>query len=102
MRARGGRACRGRPPPRAARLSRAALALYPPTWRARYGEEVRALLAESGGGLRAIASVAWRAMPAWIWPPPRHLYDRPAPMRASPATARLARALLTRPGLVFA
>src|SRR5260370_795060 len=74
----------------------------PPTWRARYGEEVGALLAESGGGLRAIASVAWRAMPAWIWPPPRHLYDRPARMRASLATAGLAWSMLTGLGLVFA
>ena len=88
-------------PPSAALLSRAALGLYPPTWRARYGDEVRALLDESGGGLRAIASVAWRAMPAWIWPP-RHLYDRPARMRASLATAGVAWSMLTGLGLVFA
>ena len=74
-------------------LSRAALALYPPAWRARYGDEVRALLEESGGGLGAAASLAWRAMPAWIWPP-RHLYDRPARVRASLATVLMAWSVL--------
>jgi len=82
-------------------LSRAALALYPPSWRARYEDEVVALLDESGGGLAAVASIAWRAMPAWIWPP-RHLHDRPARMRASLATALMAWSMLTGLGLVFA
>ena len=63
-------------------LTRAALALYPPSWRARYGDEVRALLEDSGGSPAAVASVAWRALPAWFRPP-RHLHDRPARMRAS-------------------
>ena len=31
-------------------LTRAVLALYPPSWRARYGDEVLALLEDSGGG----------------------------------------------------
>jgi len=31
-------------------LARAAVALYPPAWRARYGDEVSALLDDSGGG----------------------------------------------------
>jgi hypothetical protein len=82
-------------------LSRAALALYPPAWRARYGDEVRALLEESGGGLGAAASLAWRAMPAWIWSP-RHLYDRPARVRASLATVLMAWSVLVGLGLVFA
>jgi hypothetical protein len=77
------------------------LALYPPAWRARYGEEVRALLDESGAGPRAIASLAWRAMPAWIWPP-AHLYDRPARMRASLAAVLMAWSMLVGLGLVFA
>jgi hypothetical protein len=47
-------------PPGATIAARAVLALYPPSWRARYGDEVHALLDESGGGARAIASVAWR------------------------------------------
>jgi hypothetical protein len=88
-------------PPGATMMARAALALYPPSWRARYGDEVQALLDESGGGARAIASVAWRALPAWIWPP-QHLYDRPARMRASLATGLVAWSFLVGLGLVFA
>jgi hypothetical protein len=87
--------------PGATMIARAALALYPPSWRARYGDEVHALLEESGGGVRAPASVAWRALPAWIWPP-RHLYDRPARMRASLRTGLVAWSFLTGLGLVFA
>ncbi len=82
-------------------LVRAALALYPPAWRARYCDEVRALLDESGGGPRAIASIAWRAVPAWIRPP-EHLFDRPARMRSSLVTVLVAAAMLTGLGLVFA
>ena len=37
--------------------ARAALALYPPSWRARYGDEVLAYLDESGGGPAAVASL---------------------------------------------
>jgi hypothetical protein len=88
-------------PPSAPMMARAALALYPPSWRARYGDEVHALLDESAAGVRAVASVAWRALPAWIWPP-RHLYDRPARMRASLATGLVAWSFLTGLGLVFA
>jgi hypothetical protein len=82
-------------------LARAALALYPPSWRARYGDEVLALLEDSGGGLAAVASLAWRALPAWCWPP-RHLHDRPARMRASLATALMSWSMLAGLGLVFA
>lgn len=96
-----GPASPGAAPPGRTPLTRAALALYPPSWRARYGDEVRALLDDSGGGLAAIASVAWRALPAWIWPP-RHLYDRPARMRASLGTALMAWSMLMGLGLVFA
>ena len=94
------------PPPQAgspgtSMLARAALALYPAAWRARYGDEVRALLDDSGADLRTVASLAWQAMPAWVWPP-RHLYDRPARMRASLATVLVAWTVLTGLALVFA
>ena len=46
-----------------------------------------------------MASVAWRAAPAWICPP---LHDRPARMRSSLATALVAWSMLTGLGLVFA
>jgi hypothetical protein len=82
-------------------LARAALALYPPSWRARYGAEVLALLDDSGGGPAAVASLAWHALPAWLCPP-RHLHDRPARMRASLATALMSWSMLTGLGLVFA
>ncbi|MGH3125852.1 MAG: hypothetical protein ACRDND_33160, partial [Streptosporangiaceae bacterium] len=88
------------PDKRKARATRLVLALYPPSWRARYGDEVHALLQE-GGGLRDVASLAWRALPAWIWPP-AHLHDRPARMRASLSVGLLAWSLLTGLGLVFA
>ncbi len=91
----------GAAPPGRTLLARAALALYPPSWRARYGDEVRALLDDSGGGLAAVASIAWRALPAWIRPP-RHLHDRPARMRASLGTALMAWSMLVGLGLVFA
>jgi hypothetical protein len=82
-------------------LARAALALYPPSWRARYGDEVLALLDDSGGGPAAVASLAWHALPAWFCPP-RHLHDRPARMRASLGTALMAWSILAGLGLVFA
>jgi len=82
-------------------LARAALALYPPAWRARYQDEVLALLDDSGGGPAAAASLAWRALPAWFWPS-RHLHDRPARMRASLATALVSWSMLAGLGLVFA
>ena len=88
-------------PPAFPLLTRAALALYPPSWRARYGDEVRALLEDSGNSPAAVASVAWRALPAWFWPP-RHLHDRPARMRASLATALMSWSMLAGLGLVFA
>ena len=81
-------------------LTRAALGLYPPAWRARYGDEVRALLDDSGVGLRAAAGLAWHAVPAWAWPP-RQLYDRSGRMRASLATVLAAWALLAGLAAVF-
>jgi hypothetical protein len=81
-------------------LARVALSLYPPAWRARYGDEVRALLEDCGAGVRAAASLAWHAVPAWAWPA-RHLHDRPARMRASLATAGMAWALLAGLAAVF-
>jgi hypothetical protein len=77
-----------------------ALGLYPPAWRARYSDEVRALLEDSGAGLRAAASLAWHAVPAWAWPA-RHLHDRQGRMRASLATTGTAWALLAGLAAVF-
>jgi hypothetical protein len=82
-------------------LTRAALALYPPAWRARYGAELAALMEDSGGGLAAALGVALRAIPAWLWPP-RHLHDPDSRMRASLGTVMAAGAMLTGVALVFA
>jgi hypothetical protein len=92
------------PPPRPGRTSRlahAALALYPATWRARYEDEVRALLEDSGADLRTVASLVGRAVTAWAWPP-RHLYDRPARMRASLGTVLVAWTAAVGLALTFA
>ena len=90
-----------RPARPATRLARAVLWLYPPLWRARYGEEIQVLLDDSDAGLAAVVSLAWRALPAWIWPP-RHLHDREARMRASLGTVLVAWSMLVGVGLVFA
>jgi MFS family permease len=74
--------------------------LYPPVWRERYGEEVRALLEEAGSSPAAAASLAVRAVPAWV-NPPRHLHDREARMRASVGTVLVAWSALTGAGIVF-
>lgn len=77
------------------------LRLYPAAWRARYGDEVRALLEDSGADLRTIASLAWQAVLMRVWPP-CHLYDPPARMRASLATAGVAWTVLAGLSAVFA
>ena len=82
-------------------VARGSLRLYPAAWRARYGDEVRALLEDSGADLRTIASLAWQAMLARIWPS-RHLYDPPARMRASLATVAVAWTVLAGLAAVFA
>lgn len=81
-------------------LGRAALVLYPPAWRARYQQEALDLLGDLGGGAAAAASLAWRAVPAWLWPP-RHLHDRAGRIRASLATTLVAWSMLAGLGLVF-
>lgn len=81
-------------------LARLAVALYPAAWRSRYADEVRVYLADSGGGPRAAASLAWRAIPAWLRPP-RHLHDGPARTRASLATVLAAWVVLAGLGAVF-
>src|SRR5271156_6806576 len=81
-------------------LARVSLSLYPSAWRARYGDEVRALLEDSGAGVRAAASLAWRSVPAWFCPS-RHLHDRPERMRASLATVLMAWAVLAGLAAVF-
>jgi hypothetical protein len=82
------------------RLARAALRLYPPAWRARYGEEIAALIDDSGGALRPAFSLVLHALPVWIWPP-RHLHDRDDSMRASIGTVLVAWSALAGICLIF-
>jgi len=49
----------------------------------------------------AALGLAWRALPAWIWPP-RQLHDREARVRASLGTVLVSGAMLAGVGLVFA
>jgi hypothetical protein len=88
-------------PPSERLLARLVLRLYPPAWRERYGAEVGAHLDDSGGGPATALSLAWRALPAWLWPP-AHLHDRDGRMRSSLGTTLMAGAMLTGVGLVFA
>lgn len=53
-----------------ARLARLALALYPLAWRRRYGDEMEALLEDSGTSPRAIADLARGAVRAHLRPEP--------------------------------
>lgn len=88
------------PPPFHPLLARAVVALYPPAWRARYRQEALELLCDLGYGMAAAASMAWRSVPAWLWPP-RHLHDRAGRIRASLATTLVAWSMLAGLGLVF-
>ena len=81
-------------------LVMAALLLYPADWRARYGEEICVLVAEDGGRVAAAASLAWRAIPAWILPL-EHLRDRDARMRSSLGAVLAAWSALAAMGAVF-
>jgi hypothetical protein len=81
-------------------LLNVALAIYPPSWRARYGQEVRALVTDCGADGRTVASLAVRAIGAWAWPA-SHLHDGPARMRASLATVLAAWTALAGLAVVF-
>ena len=51
-----------------ARLTRAIVWVYPPSWRERYGDEYAALLADTGVGPRAVLDTVRGAADAWISP----------------------------------
>jgi hypothetical protein len=75
--------------------------LYPPSWRARYGEEFRALLDDTGAGLRQIADVVPAAAAAWIRPP-RHLHDREARLRTTVTVVLNAWSVMAAGAVLFA
>ncbi|HEY0933484.1 MAG TPA: hypothetical protein VGD91_07070 [Trebonia sp.] len=82
-------------------LARLVLRLYPPAWRERYGAEVSAHLDDSDGRAAAALSLAWRALPVWLWPP-GHLRDRDGQLRSSLGMILTAGGMLAGVGLVFA
>ncbi|MFD2082446.1 hypothetical protein SAMN05421678_102109 [Actinopolymorpha cephalotaxi] len=79
---------------------RALVALYPPAWRERYGEEFAALLEDTGVHLRQVLDVLPAAASAWIRPA-AHLHDRAARMRASVTMTLFAWVTLTAGTVVF-
>ena len=87
-------------------LARAAIAVYPPAWRARYGDEGRALIEDGTADMRGAArlrdagSLAWHGVLAWLRPA-GHLHDRPARMRASLGTVLVAWTVLAGLGMIF-
>ena len=86
-------------PPSGTLLARAALALYPPSWRARYENE------DPGAPRRLLRRPGRRGQPRLagaLGLDPPALHDRPARMRSSLATALMAWSMLTGLGLVFA
>lgn len=84
--------CRGR--------ARTLVALYPPAWRERYGEEFASLLEDTGVHLRQVLDVLPAAASAWIRPA-AHLHDRAARMRASITTTLFAWVALAAGAVVF-
>ena len=52
------------------RLARLALALYPPAYRRRYGEEMAALLEDSGAAPKAVVDLLRGALIAHLRPSP--------------------------------
>ncbi|WP_255945192.1 hypothetical protein [Streptomyces odontomachi] len=83
------------------RRARVLVRLYPPAWRARYGEEFRALLEDSGVDTRAVRDVLLAAASAWARPS-RRLHDRDGRLRATVATTWYAWALMAAGAVLFA
>lgn len=81
--------------------ARALTGLYPPAWRARYGTEFAALLADTGIAVRQVADVVLAAARAWLCPAP-HLHDRAARMRATIAVTLAAWTALATGAVLFA
>lgn len=83
----------------------ALVALYPPSWRARYGEEMRALLADSAhtganSSVRTAASLLGGAAGAWLRPG-RQLHTPASRLRASLSVLLVAWVTLAAAALIF-
>ena len=63
-------------------FARFLVGLYPPSWRRRYGDELLAVLAETGVSVRIAGNLVRAAARAWIRPP-RTCHDQTARRRTS-------------------
>lgn len=82
------------------RAARMLVALYPPAWRARYREEMLALLADSTLTLSAVAGLLRAAAAAWLRPA-AHLHDPDARRRAGLGTILCAYTALAAGALLY-
>lgn len=87
------------------RLWRGLVALYPPSWRARYAQEMLALLEDSApptrpARVRAAASLVFGAAGAWLHPA-RQLHPAASRVRASVSTLLVVWVALSAAALVF-
>jgi hypothetical protein len=80
---------------------RVLLALYPPSWRARYGAEFAALLGDTGIRFRHIGDVLLSAVRAWLRPS-RRLHDRPTRLRSTLSVTTYGVATLAASAVLFA
>jgi hypothetical protein len=80
---------------------RALVALYPPSWRARYADEFTALLVDTGPGIRTVLDVLAGAASAWVRSP-AWLHDRAARQRASVCVTLFAWTALATGAVLFA
>ncbi|MFF3559628.1 hypothetical protein ACFYXS_06265 [Streptomyces sp. NPDC002574] len=85
----------------ARRTAHTVVLLYPPAWRARYGEEFRALLDDMRPGPRQLLDIAVGAAAAWVRPA-RRLHDRQARLRVSVTAALFAWTVLAAGAVLFA
>ena len=88
-------------PPASRRFVRVLCRLYPPSWRARYGEEYAVLLSEMSLTPRAIVDVLAGALDAWVSPSPVVLSGH-ARLRASVSVVWSAWIVLAAGALLFA
>jgi hypothetical protein len=75
--------------------------LYPPAWRARYGEEFLALLEDTGTGFWQFLDILPAAAAAWTRPA-RHLHNREERLRTTVAVTLYAWSIMAAGAVLFA
>jgi len=87
-------------PTRARRFDRGLVRLFPPSWRARYGEEFAMLLADGPTGPRRSINVVGAAAMAWL-APRHHLLPGTTRVRTSISVVAYAWTAMTAGALLF-